>query len=140
MREHLALTPSEVSAWLERAKEDGHSAFLLSTCNRFELYWYGDEVRETSFLEFARSRGAGDRIPLDRWTDLPRRATSLRSPPASIPKYSARPRSWVRCGARSISLGLPARPLERWTWFFHPRSQRGGGSGGRRCSGGIRRP
>ncbi len=70
MREHLALTPTEVSACLERAKEDGHSALLLSTCNRFELYWYGDEVREASFLEFARSRGAGDRIPLDRWDGL----------------------------------------------------------------------
>jgi glutamyl-tRNA reductase len=70
MREHLTLTPSEVSAWLERAKEDGHSTLLLSTCNRFELYWYGDEVREASFLEFARARGAGDRIPLDRWDGL----------------------------------------------------------------------
>ena len=66
MREHFALTPPEVSAWLDQAKEDGLSALLLSTCNRFELYWCGDGARDASFLEFARSRAGSDHIPVDR--------------------------------------------------------------------------
>jgi len=70
MREHFALSPPEVTAWLERAKEDGLSALLLSTCNRFELYWCGDGPRDVSFLEFARARGAGDQLPVDRWDGL----------------------------------------------------------------------
>ena len=70
MREHFALTPPEVKAWLEQSKEDGLSALLLSTCNRFELYWCGDSAREASFLEFARSRGVGDQVPVDRWDGL----------------------------------------------------------------------
>jgi glutamyl-tRNA reductase len=70
MREHFALTPPEVTAWLEHAKEDSLSALLLSTCNRFELYWCGDGPRDVSFLEFARGRGAGDQVPLDRLDGL----------------------------------------------------------------------
>jgi glutamyl-tRNA reductase len=70
MRENFALTPPEVTAWLEQAKEDGLSALLLSTCNRFELYWYGNAARDASFLEFTRSRVPGEQIPIDRWDGL----------------------------------------------------------------------
>ena len=100
---------------------------------------YGDEVREASFLEFTRSRGAGGQIHSIDGMGSQRPGTSLPSPPASIPKYSARPRSWVRCGGPSISLVRPARPLARWTWFFHRRSPLGGGSGAT-LLGRIRRP
>jgi glutamyl-tRNA reductase len=67
LREQFALTPPEIAAWLEQAKEDGLSALLLSTCNRCELYWSGDQDRESAFRAFARSRGVDDGVPLERW-------------------------------------------------------------------------
>lgn len=70
LREQFALTPAEVTAWLERARENGLTALLLSTCNRCELYWHGDGDHETSFREFARARGVGDAVPLERWEGL----------------------------------------------------------------------
>ncbi len=70
LREHFALTPPQVTAWLEQSRQDGFSALLLSTCNRFELYWYGDGDREASFRAFACARGVGDEVPIDRWEGL----------------------------------------------------------------------
>ena len=67
LREQFTLTPAQVTAWLERSREDGLTALLLSTCNRCELYWYGDADRESSFREFARARGVGDEVALERW-------------------------------------------------------------------------
>ena len=59
-----------MTAWLERARESGHTALLLSTCNRCELYWYGDGDHEPSFREFARIRGVADEVVLERWEGL----------------------------------------------------------------------
>jgi glutamyl-tRNA reductase len=71
LREQFALTPPEVTAWLDSSKRDGLSAVLLSTCNRFELYWCGDDAGDATFLQFARARGAVDGTPIDRWDGLP---------------------------------------------------------------------
>jgi glutamyl-tRNA reductase len=58
VREHLVLTPAEAAAWLEHRRLANRSAVILSTCNRFEIYW-SDEDREIEpwFREFARARG-----------------------------------------------------------------------------------
>lgn len=64
------LTPPEINAWLERSREHGLPSLLLSTCNRCELYWCGDGNQEASFREFARSRGASDPVPIERWAGL----------------------------------------------------------------------
>jgi glutamyl-tRNA reductase len=70
LREQFSISPAEMTAWLERARESGHTALLLSTCNRCELYWYGDAEHEASFREFARVRGAADEVVLERWEGL----------------------------------------------------------------------
>ena len=70
LREQFSLSPAEVTAWLERARDSGRTALLLSTCNRCELYWYGDGDHEASFREFARVRGIGDEVALERWEGL----------------------------------------------------------------------
>lgn len=56
-REQLAFTPADRSAWLEQQRLAGRTALLLSTCNRFELYWSGDHDYEAWLGELARSRG-----------------------------------------------------------------------------------
>ncbi|MGH7498083.1 MAG: glutamyl-tRNA reductase [Gemmatimonadales bacterium] len=67
LREQFTLTPAEISAWLGRSREQGLTALLLSTCNRCELYWYGGDEFESSFRHFARDRGVGGDVPLERW-------------------------------------------------------------------------
>jgi glutamyl-tRNA reductase len=61
-RERFAFTPAEVAALLRTQREVGRSALLLSTCNRCELYWCGDEDLEPWFRNLAQSRG-GDSDP-----------------------------------------------------------------------------
>jgi glutamyl-tRNA reductase len=56
-REHLVLTPAEAAAWLEHRRLAGRSAVILSTCNRFEIYWTGAADVESWFRDFADTRG-----------------------------------------------------------------------------------
>jgi glutamyl-tRNA reductase len=67
LREQFALTSAEIAAWLDQSKEDGLSALLLSTCNRCELYWCGDQDRESAFRAYALTRGVNDGVRLERW-------------------------------------------------------------------------
>jgi glutamyl-tRNA reductase len=57
VRERFAFTAAELGAWLEQHHRAGLSGLLLSTCNRCELYWWGDHDLEPRFREFAGSRG-----------------------------------------------------------------------------------
>ena len=57
-RERFALTPAEATALLRRQHEAGRSCLLLSTCNRCELYWTGDDDLEPWFRGLAQARGA----------------------------------------------------------------------------------
>jgi glutamyl-tRNA reductase len=57
VREQLAFTPLQLSAWLEAQGAAGRSALLLFTCNRCELYWCGDHDFEGWFGGFAAERG-----------------------------------------------------------------------------------
>jgi glutamyl-tRNA reductase len=59
-RERFAFSRAAVSALLEEQHRAGHASLLLSTCNRCELYWYGDEDLEPWFRDLARERGAAD--------------------------------------------------------------------------------
>jgi len=61
VREHLVLAPEEVAVWLERERQAGRSLVVLSTCNRLELYWWGDHDQEGGLRAVARERG----LPLD---------------------------------------------------------------------------
>src|SRR5262249_51976325 len=58
VREQLVLTPAEAAAWLEHHRAAGRGAAILSTCNRFEIYWTGDDDLEPWLRQFARERGA----------------------------------------------------------------------------------
>ena len=60
LREQFSISPAEMTAWLERARESGHTALLLSTCNRCELYWYGHGEHEASFRNSPVSAGRAD--------------------------------------------------------------------------------
>lgn len=70
LREHFSVTPPELAAWLERARGQGLSSLVLSTCNRFELYWCGNGSQEATLDEFARARGAAETVPLEHWEGL----------------------------------------------------------------------
>jgi glutamyl-tRNA reductase len=68
VREHFALTPSELGALLADEHAAGRSGLLLSTCNRCELYWSGPQDHEPRFREFARARNVtlnGELMRLD---------------------------------------------------------------------------
>ena len=57
LREQLALTPLQISAWLERERREERSLMVLATCNRLELYWWGDEDQEMSLRHLAQRQG-----------------------------------------------------------------------------------
>jgi glutamyl-tRNA reductase len=59
VRELLVLTPDEVAACLEWRGATGGCTAILSTCNRFEIYWSGGGDLGPWFREFARDRGVG---------------------------------------------------------------------------------
>lgn len=61
VREQLVFEPDEVAAWLARERQSGRSLVVLSTCNRLELYWWGDHDQEAGLRAVARERG----LPLD---------------------------------------------------------------------------
>jgi glutamyl-tRNA reductase len=61
VRERLVLSPDALDAWLHREHQAGRSLVVLSTCNRLELYWWGDHDHEGGLRAFARERG----LPLD---------------------------------------------------------------------------
>ena len=56
-REPFAFTSAEAAALLEDQRKAGRSSLLLSTCNRCELYWSGDEDLEPWFRHLAGRRG-----------------------------------------------------------------------------------
>ena len=57
VREQLLLTPGEAGAWLQQQRMAGRSAAILSTCNRFEVYWSGRHDLQPWLHELARARG-----------------------------------------------------------------------------------
>lgn len=57
MRERLSPAPEETVAWLARARAAGTTLVVLSTCNRFELYGWGDGDPEGELRRWAASRG-----------------------------------------------------------------------------------
>jgi glutamyl-tRNA reductase len=64
VRERFAFSRSETGAILERFRQAGRSALLLSTCNRCELYWGGPGDGQVWFEELARDRGASTGVQL----------------------------------------------------------------------------
>ncbi|HEV8178263.1 MAG TPA: hypothetical protein VGP44_11335, partial [Gemmatimonadales bacterium] len=66
-REPFAFTPAETAALLEDQLTAGRSSLLLSTCNRCELYWCGDEDLEPWFRQIASRRGAASSLQLIRY-------------------------------------------------------------------------
>ena len=69
-RERFAFTPTEVEALLRGQRDAGRSSLLLSTCNRCELYWDGDEDLVPWFAGFAEARGATSAAQLVRYDGL----------------------------------------------------------------------
>ena len=69
-REPFAFTPAETAALLEEQHRNGRSSLLLSTCNRCELYWSGDENLEYWFRQVAKGRGATSTPNLLRYDGL----------------------------------------------------------------------
>lgn len=69
-REPFAFTPTETAALLEDQHKAGRSSLLLSTCNRCELYWSGDEDLEPWFCGVAQGRGSTSTPQLLRYDGL----------------------------------------------------------------------
>jgi glutamyl-tRNA reductase len=69
-REPFAFTPAETAALLEDQHKAGGSSLLLSTCNRCELYWSGDEDLEPWFRHVAKDRGVASTPQLLRYDGL----------------------------------------------------------------------
>jgi glutamyl-tRNA reductase len=56
-RERLALTHADVVALLQEQRQADQPALLLSTCNRCEYYWTGEEDGEAWLRRLAQNRG-----------------------------------------------------------------------------------
>src|SRR5262245_27437255 len=59
VRERLVLTADEMAACLEWRGATGGFTAILSTSNRFEIYWSGGDDLGPWFRKFARDRGVG---------------------------------------------------------------------------------
>jgi glutamyl-tRNA reductase len=57
VREQLAFAPAELDALLTGLRAADRHALLLSTCNRFEIYWSGPHDYESWFSDLAAARG-----------------------------------------------------------------------------------
>ena len=68
-REPFAFTPAETAALLEDQRGAGRPSLLLSTCNRCELYWSGDDDLEPWFRQVAERRGSVS-TKLERYSGL----------------------------------------------------------------------
>ena len=66
-RERFAFTPAEAASLLQAQQVAGRSSLLLSTCNRCEIYWAGDEDLEAWFRSLAQARGAEESPHLLRY-------------------------------------------------------------------------
>ncbi len=69
-REPFAFAPAEVDALLVEQRKADRSSLLLSTCNRCELYWSGDEDLDPWFRHLAGRRGAFPPAQLFRYDGL----------------------------------------------------------------------
>jgi glutamyl-tRNA reductase len=69
-REQFAFTATEIAALLEAQYQAGRSSLLLSTCNRCELYWSGDEDLEPWFRQVAKGSPAASPPELLRYEGL----------------------------------------------------------------------
>jgi glutamyl-tRNA reductase len=69
-RERFAFTRPETAVLLADQHRAGRSSLLLSTCNRCELYWAGDQDLEPWFRQVAHSRGAAPQPVLLRYDGL----------------------------------------------------------------------
>lgn len=57
-RERYALTRADTAALLQRSRLAGQTAIVLSTCNRVEYYWTGEQDGDAWLRSLARARGA----------------------------------------------------------------------------------
>jgi glutamyl-tRNA reductase len=69
-REQFAFTATEIAALLESQYQAGRSSVLLSTCNRCELYWSGDEDLEHWFRQVAKGSPVASPPELLRYDGL----------------------------------------------------------------------
>ncbi len=58
VRERLALSAEDLGRRLEMEAGIGRSLVVLSTCNRLELYWWGDTDQAAQLYRLAAARGA----------------------------------------------------------------------------------
>ena len=65
-RERFAFGRTEIDALLDEQRRLGLSSLLLSTCNRCELYWSGNDDLQPWFRQLAEARGAHRGLPLLR--------------------------------------------------------------------------
>lgn len=59
-RERFALGTDEIRVLLERTRDAGRTLVVMSTCNRFELYWWGDAAPAIGFPEHLALRLSGE--------------------------------------------------------------------------------
>lgn len=71
LREGLALGRAETAALLREERLAGRTAVVLSTCNRFEYYWSGEQEGESWLRSLAQSRGVSEAAELLRLDGTP---------------------------------------------------------------------
>lgn len=57
VRDRLALAPEQITEWLHRERRAERTLVVLATCNRLELYWWGDDDQEAGLRSLARDQG-----------------------------------------------------------------------------------
>src|SRR6266536_6045954 len=70
VRERFAFSPAGLALLLKCEHAANRAALLLSTCNRCELYWSGDQDSESWFREFAGDCGVSEDDALIRLDGL----------------------------------------------------------------------
>jgi glutamyl-tRNA reductase len=51
------LTQEQITGWLDRERRAERTLVVLATCNRLELYWWGDDDQEAGLRALAREHG-----------------------------------------------------------------------------------
>jgi glutamyl-tRNA reductase len=66
-RERFALSPADTTAFLAHQHSLGKPSLLLSTCNRCELYWSGDDDLEPWFTQLPQAGAGRSDLPTTRY-------------------------------------------------------------------------
>jgi glutamyl-tRNA reductase len=140
VRERLVLAPAEAAAWLDEQRFAGRCAAILSTCNRFEVYWWGGHDLEPWFRKLTRAQGADPGTTVARWDGAACVRHLFQVAAGLDSQILGKTRFWDRYDGNIRNPWRPERAVERSTPSSREPLWRAGGLGGRPEWGSTRSP